>query len=216
MSLLYLGPLHRADILAKGARIPGPLAHAMEGAPAVLAAAESEAHAIRREAEERGYADGLARGQAEMAELLAQVHMHAGRLAAEMQPLLADCVVQAVRKLLDDTDPAALMVRAVERVRERLADENGLVLILSPNRLDGGMEAARQLMQRYGDTLPIRVIGNAALGPNDWIIESALGCAEVRRDAQLQQLRHLIQAAFHSVNMDEPEDESETEREEEA
>lgn len=207
MSLLYLGPLHRAEILSKGARVPGALAHAMEGTPAILAAANAEADVIRRTAEKQGYADGLAKGQAELANLLVDAHMKAGAVAYDMQPLLADCAVQAVRMLLDEADPAALMERAVERVRERLADQDGLVLIVAPVRLEGGMHAADMLMKKYGSALPVRVIANAALGANDWIIESSLGRAEVRRDAQLNQLRDLLSRAFNSVGDDRREEE---------
>lgn len=213
MSLIYLGPMYRADILSKGVRIPGSLAHAMEAAPAVLAAANTEADAIRREAEKQGYADGLSQGQAAMADLIAEAHMKSGRYAEEMLPLLVDCAVHAVRKILDDTNPAELMAQTVECVRERLADEDGLVLIVSPSRLEGGMAAAERLMQKYGSTLPIRVIANASLGVNDWIIESALGRAEVVRDAQLGQLRGLIQNAFQSIERQEEGGENAGERE---
>lgn len=206
MSLIYLGPMYRAEILTKGVRVPGSLAHAMEAAPAVLAAANAEADAIRLEAEKRGYADGLAQGQAAVADLIAEAHMKAGKYAEDMQPLLVDCAVHAVRKILDDTNPAELMAQAIERVRERLADEDGLVLIVSPTRLEGGMAAAERLMQKYGSTLPIRVIANPALGVNDWNIESSLGRAEVRRDAQLGQLRGLIQSAFQSIERQEEAD----------
>jgi type III secretion protein L len=206
VSLIYLGQLHQAEILSKGVRVPASLAHAIEGAPAVLAAANSEADQIRREAEQRGYEDGLARGQAELANLLMDAHMKAGRYAAEMQPLLVDCAVRAVRMLMDDADPAVLIAQSVERVRERLADEDGLVLAVAPLRLEGGMAAAENLMRKYGSTLPIRVIANASLGINDWIIESPLGRAEVRRDHQLEQLRALIMNAFRSIDRENGDD----------
>lgn len=199
MSFFYLGPLGKAEIVSNGARVPAGLAHGMAAAQAVVAAANGEADGIRREARAQGYADGLAQGQAALAQVIAEAHMRAGRHAFEMQPLLADCAVQAVRMLMEEADPALLIRRAVERVRERLGDSDGLTLKVAPSRLEGGQHAAGALMQRYGATLPVRVVADPALGMYDWIIESPLGRAEVRGDAQLAQLRQLISGALASV-----------------
>lgn len=206
MSLIYLGPLHNAEILSSGVRVPASLAHAMEAAPAVLAAANAEAESIRREAEKRGYQDGMERGQAAMADLISDAHMRAGYYATQMLPLLVDCAMHAVRKVLEDTDQSVLIEQVTERVRERLADEDGLVLIVAPARMEAAMAAAERLMQKYGSTLPVRVIANAAFGANDWVVESSLGRAEVKRDAQLTQLRALIQNAFANLERMEEED----------
>jgi len=202
MTLYFLGPLGKAELVSGGARVPATLAHAMEGAQAVLASAAGEAEDIRLAARAEGYAAGVAQGQAELAQVIAAAHMKAGRIAQEMQPLLADCAVQAIRMLIGDADPAALLTSAVERVRERLAAADGLLLTVSPALADSARDAAERLMEKYGATLAVRVAADPALAMSDWNIESSLGRAEVRQDRQLGQLRALIESALTTLEQE--------------
>lgn len=194
--MYFLGKLGKADILSGSARVPAQLAHAMIGAEAVVNSARFEADDVRRAAHDAGYKEGKEQAQAEIAELLLNAHKKAARHVTEMQPILVDCVLHVMRSMLDDADPEALILRSVERVRDRLGETEGLLLRVPPRVVTHAEDAARRLMEKYGAAPPIRVAADYELDWYDWIIESPLGRAEVRRDWQLEQLAALLRKAI--------------------
>lgn len=202
MPAIYLGRLGGGEMVLTSARVPAESARALDQAKTILDAAYEEAEYIRNAAREQGFSAGIAAGQAEIAALLSNAQVNANRYARDLEPVLADCVARAVRMLVGEVEPDRLIERAVLRVRERLADTDGMVLRVPPAQTEIAQAAACRLTREQGLVLPIRVVADAALRDDACVIESSLGRAEVRLEDQLARMHDLVQKTLAGVEQE--------------
>ena len=202
MSIIYLERLGGGELALSGARIDAGTARTLNRAREILNVAREEAEQIRRDAHHEGFSAGFNCGHAELASLLADAHVKAGRQMRDLQPVLVNCVVNAVRLLVSETEYSSLLERAAIHVKERLGDASGMVLRVSTAGAEAARQAAERLMQKEGLSFPIRVVTDSSFQEDYCVVESSLGRAEVRLDDQLARLRAMVEMELSRVDLE--------------
>lgn len=202
MSIIYLERLGGGELAVSGGRIDAGAARTLDRARDILRAARAEAEQIRRDARDEGFRAGFDHGHAEMASLLADAHVKAGRQMRDLKPVLVNCVVDAVRLMVSETEHSHFLERAAMHVKQRLGDASGMVLRVSAAGTEAARQAAERLVQKEGLALPVRVVTDTALPDDCCVLESALGRAEVRLDDQLARLHATVEAALSRVELE--------------
>jgi type III secretion protein L len=201
VDMIYLSRLGDGELFLNGPRVPAAAARTLARTDALLEAATEEAAQIRTAAHEEGYAAGFAQGQGELADVLCKAHAKTERAVRELEPVIADCVVHAVRVLIGEVEQSRLMERAVLHVRERLQEASGLVLRVPPSRAAAAQAAVARLASDHALLLPVRVAVDALLHDDDCVIESSLGRAECGLEHQLSRLRESVAQALAGVEL---------------
>lgn len=202
MSIIYLERMGGGELALNGGRIDAGTARVLDRARDILRVAREEAEQIRRDAHDAGFRAGFDHGHAEMASLLAEAHVKAGRQMRELQPVLVNCVVDAVRLLVSEAEYSQVLERAAMHVKERLGDASGMVLRVSGAGAEAARQAAERLVQREGLALPVRVVTDTSLQENCCVLESSLGRAEVCLEDQLARLRAMVEMELSRIDLE--------------
>lgn len=200
MAMIYLGRINEAELAIKGSRLPASGARALDEAEHILQLAREEAEQIRRQAYEHGYAEGHAKGQDEVAAVLAGAHRQITQHLQDLEPALVDCIVHSARTLVGEQEPRGLVEQAVLQVREYLADSSGLAVRVAPASVGAAHQAVDNLVQNHGINFPLRIVADPGVDEGDCVVESALGRAELRQDQVFARLRAAVEKALASRN----------------
>lgn len=189
-----------------GGRRPAPdagerarrlLARAREEAARLLAEARAEAARVRQQARQEGYEQGRAEADRELAAERQRLEREWSRRREELE--------EAYRRLLaatrnDVLELAFAVARRVagetlaadpERLREQIDEalgrlgSEGARVLLHP-------EIARRLAHSCPLPAGVEVVGDAALAPGDFVIDSPRGGVDGRIDSQIARLRGAV------------------------
>lgn len=196
MGMIYLGRLNETDLAAKGALLPSSQVKALEEAERILQVAREEAELVKRQAYDEGIAEGIAKGQEEIATMLADVQLQFTQHLKDLEPVLVDCIIQSVRSLLGELESHRLIERAVLQVRDYLADVSGLVVRVAPETVSDAEQAISNLVNHHGIDFPMRIVADQCLGSDDCVLESPLGRAEVKSESVFARIRDAIEKAL--------------------
>jgi flagellar biosynthesis/type III secretory pathway protein FliH len=190
-----------------GRVVPAAALEARDGAAALLAAARADADAIRAraaadrdEAMRHGHARGRAEAAAEMAAMLAEARVHAGRLreaatpaaialATKMAEQIIGRAVTAAPEVMADIVGAALDACRPrgDWVRVRVHPDDAAAVIARRDALAGRAPPAAAL----------EIVGDDAVGRHGCVIETAVGRVDARLETQLDALERALTEQTH-------------------
>jgi type III secretion protein L len=169
--------------LPAGAHIVAPeTVRAVEGATALIEAAEAKAAGIIKDAEqayqderERGYRDGLAKARLESFERLvgesATLDAELHRVEGELSRLVLACV----RKLVDGFDDRAKAEATVRSALKQMRREKRAELRVAPSQYGHFNEAIGAITAQFPEVELIDVVEDAGLEAPRVIIETGIG-----------------------------------------
>lgn len=145
-----------------------------------------------RSAEKKTQAAALAGMRQELHAILEKVANQGDTLAAEVEALLPDLILEGVGRVLHTLKPEASAVKAiVEELLQGIdADDRNLRLSLHPEDADLLEEVEPDLATRYPGLTLIREPG---LHRAECLLESRFGIADARFSAKLNNLRKVLE-----------------------
>ena len=174
----------------------------------ILHAARDEAAALvasaareREQATGRGYAEGVARGEAQWIERIAALSTDARRLQHGMRSRMAELVMLAVEQLVRTESAQALFARATDTI-DRIAEGSAnLRVSVHPADLDAARLAFGEFEARLrslGRPVPLAVSADPRLEPGACVCESDLGIVDASLSTQLESMRAAIVRALNT------------------
>ncbi|TRW17373.1 hypothetical protein [Glacieibacterium frigidum] len=188
--MLYLISANRAATLAADDAVISAAAVApLREAASVLQTVERLRNEVAGECAagvERATAEGYAAGEAEGRAAASASAAHSlfdlnVRAAAERQAMRADVsrlALEVVRRITSDLGDDATVAALADRAARDLAPDTVAVVRVAP----GAVEATSERLRAYSG---LTVVGDAARGPTDCIIETPLGASHAGLDVQL-------------------------------
>jgi type III secretion protein L len=160
---------------------------------------QDEARRMRQQAEqdalglaERARADAERRTREAVAQAVAEVHVQAATLLAELEPRVAQAVVQVLARMGAALDREALLAQALAEVR-RVVDGRALaVLKVAPADLAQASQAVAQLIESADLPATFELRPDPALAPGHCVLQSAAGLYRFGLEQQLVALRKAL------------------------
>jgi type III secretion protein L len=151
---------------------------------------------LAREESERGYRDGLERGQQEAAAHWAETALReasSARRSLERQTeRLTNLVSMAVERVVEPEDRPAMYKRALRTITKLLKDAPMLTLRVPEADRDNAQRAVEAVMQQLPSQLPIEVVTDAALPEGSCLFESDQGVIDAGLDTQLAAIKRAV------------------------
>ncbi|WP_109477453.1 type III secretion system stator protein SctL [Paraburkholderia sp. C35] len=170
---------------------------ARDEAAALIASAARE----REAAQERGYAEGVVRGEAQWIERIAALSADAQRLQMSMRNRMAELVMLAVEQLVRTESAQALFARATDTIDRIVEGSASLRISVHPADLDAARDAFGEFDARLrllGRPVPLAVAADPRLAPGACVCESDLGIVDASLSTQLDSMRAAIVRALNT------------------
>jgi flagellar biosynthesis/type III secretory pathway protein FliH len=167
-------------LLAEAARLRSDAGDAIDAARATA----------RAEGFAEGRADGLAAAESERQAELFRIALRDSELQRERQKDIARLALEVVRRIAGEFDDGAMVAGLAERAAAQLAPDSVAMVRVAP----AAVEATRTRLEgRSG----LSVEADPSLGPQDCVIETALGRTHAGLDTQLAQIERMWGDALH-------------------
>ena len=160
---------------------------AQEEADAVLERASAAYEAEKR----RGYQDGQLEAKAVLAKMQAEQVGRARSWVDGMERQLGALVARAVERIIGEMDDAELLAKVVRRALEDFQGLPDLRLRVAPEQVEPLQRALEERVRRNA-AAPLRIEPDPALGPEECVLESALGVVDLSLPRQLDVLRQAL------------------------
>jgi len=175
-------------------------------AETMLAAARADAERIRAEAEaefrrqsERGYAEGLRKGQCECAEQMLQVVSRGVQFLRGLEETVASLVMVALEQMLGAMNDRELLMKVVHKALTVVQERGRVTIRVRPDQV-GYVEEQLGAGASGGDSRVIEVVPDPLLGRSDCILETELGVIDASLDVQLDAIRKTLLNAVGPVD----------------
>lgn len=208
---MSLGVLYKAAspdavpiLLFDGARLPREAFSALSLADTVLREAEVAAAQLREQTAEilklqrlEAYAQGLAQGRAEgVVAVLGTLEVER-RMRELLASRLADVVEHAVRSVLGDLGPQALLRQRVLHLVRTAATPGPATLYVCPEQLALAQSAVAELAQTIGgEVTAMVVVSDAGCAVDELRLETKVGFVEASLELTLQATRDIVARAL--------------------
>jgi len=184
-----LGPIVRADEADTWFSASAYLADARRRGDQITSAARDTLEDERR----RGFEAGRLAGVEEAARLIAETKVAVDKFAAQLRDDLIELVIQIVREILDDFEPADLAARAVIKALHHVRIGSDLTILTAPEDVDAIRQRLAILLKNDG---VLRVEPDPRVAAGQCVLWSEFGQVEISVDAQLQQLAMALRWAL--------------------
>lgn len=141
---------------------------------ATLAAAQAEGFAA-------GHAEGRAAGEASIREELLRLAQEDAARAETQRGDLARLALEVVRRIAGSVGAPEIIAAIAAKAAAQVAPETAATIRVHPH-------AAARVAERVAGLRHIAVEGDASLGPDDCVVETALGRTRAGLDTQIAQL----------------------------
>lgn len=145
---------------------------------------------------ERGYREGWEQAQKRLADELTRVAAQRAHELLEQRRTMAQAALAVARELVGSLDSKVFFDEALRRVSEKVRAEQFLSIRVASDDIASARVAVQRLMDRYGSTRFVNVLGDATLTPRSCVIESALGTVDVGLDSFMQRLELVLTETF--------------------
>jgi type III secretion protein L len=144
--------------------------------------------------ERLGYADGLARANAEFAEELATTEIGIADFWTAQEDRLAEVVTAVLHRLAPALPAPDLIRELVSRAVQEVREERWLIVRVHPDNLSATRKALEALQAQYPHLVNIDASGSAELGTGDCIIESPNGFVNASWSVQVNALQNIFRS----------------------
>jgi type III secretion protein L len=177
---------------------PAEYALAVDNA-GIRAAAEADAAQVREEAREafaaekrRGYEQGLAEGQAEIAERMIALVTRSVDYLASAEGAVARTVLVCLRKILGEFPEEDLVLRAARAALGLVRDESRVRLCVRPEVEADLRERVGELLSGRGAVGAVEIVSDPSMARGGCRLETELGVV----DASIEQQFRALEAAI--------------------
>lgn len=170
----------------------------------IIAAAEAEAARIREDAKaafeaerRRGYEKGIADGKAELLDRKLELVDESVSFMEGVEGKIADVVLSALRKCIDDIGDEALVVQIVRKVMAAvIRTQKKMVLKVPPEMADTVRAKLNELLSAYPTVESADVVADERLTGTMCVLETEAGVADASVDTQLAALERSFKRHF--------------------
>jgi type III secretion protein L len=188
--------------LAPGQKIIAPADYALRvAAQELLAEAEARAQRIGEEAERafaaekaRGYTEGMATAQAEIAEQMLEIVARSVEYLANAEGEVARTVMLCLRKILGETPEEEVVIRAARNALAVVRNEARVTLAVRPEVQDAVRERIGEVLHGNGGIGFLEVTGDAGLEPGGCRLETEVGVVDASIEVQIQAIEAAMRA----------------------
>ncbi len=190
--------------LKRGVFTPAPTARLLKAADyallleaeSILDAARAEAEALRQQAvadcaleKERAYAQGMAEGKMEMAERMFSTISASVDYLENMETMVVELVMKALRKIIDDMDDRERVQSVVRKALGYVRSQKRVLLRISPEDAELLRDWLADLHKEFAGIGVLDTAVDPHLSRGDCILESELGLIDASLDVQLAGIR---------------------------
>lgn len=175
----------------------------------VLAEAHAQADELRQAAEaeyqsgrERGYAEGHAAAQAEVAEQVLGIVARSVDFLGHAEAQVSHTVLVCLRKILGEFPEEELVTRAARTALQQVRNEPRVTLRVHPSLVDGVRERIGDILRGNADVSFLDVVGDERLEHGGCRLESDSGVVDAGIDVQLAALERVFQARTAAASGD--------------
>lgn len=174
---------------------------AQEEAAHCLAQAQEQTNTLADEAYQHGFQQGEAAARQEVAAHLAPVLTTFQQAALDLASLRAEVLRQAeddvidlafqlARKIIDHEvlEHHHVLHTTLQRVLERVADQDRLVIHVHPDDLDEATAVHQNLLGAFGEVKTVSLQADTAVDRGGCLVETRLGTVDARIEAQIGEL----------------------------
>lgn len=172
------------------------LADAEARAEAILAKAEVEAEAERR----RGYEEGLAEGQAEIAERMMVLIGRSVDYLATAEQDLARLVILCLRRMLGERAEEDVVIAVARVALAHVRGESRVTLVVRPDVTDAVRARVSEVLSGSGDIGFLEVAADPGMAEGGCRLETELGVVDASIETQLAALERAMTARIGGGN----------------
>jgi len=194
------------EVSTEGLLVTGEDAAALARADEVVAAALSEAEAIRESAKaayeaerRRGYEDGLAAGRAEVLGQKFELVAESVEFMESVECKMADLVLNAIRKCLGEIDAEEIVRRLVSRAMQAIVrNQRQLTVRVAPEMVASVKARMQTILADFPSVAFVDVAEDPQMKGLACIVETEAGVVEASIDGQLAAIEKSIRKNFSS------------------
>jgi type III secretion protein L len=144
---------------------------------------------------QRGYAEGHREGLDEALEVVLATRIQAAAFLDRLNEELPDLVLQILRGIIAQFEPADLIAHATVKALEQWRQETNLVLATAPDDVAAVRSRLEALLGKEGGRLRLTVQSDPRLPRGSGVLRSEFARVDIAIDAQLEQLANALRAA---------------------
>jgi type III secretion protein L len=187
------------DVAAPDGVIKAQTVDKIDGAEALVKAAEAEAQRIRQEAEAvyaaekaRGLQDGLAEAARDSAQRLIEDTRLLDSRLARIEADLADLVTDAVREIIKRFEAPALVEEVTRTALDEVRSEHRVQLHVARESEETLRDAMQNILADYPEIEVLDIVVDPDITPPNLRLESGLGIVTFSLEDTLEGLRTLL------------------------
>ena len=174
-------------------------------AQALIEAAKAEAEAIRARAQAayaeeraRGYADGRAEAEDQVADRFMEASEQILEYLAGLEMEMAEIVHQAVEKVLGELDETDLVQRVVRHALRQARDQKRVLIRVAIGQGEAIQAQLDELLRGFAEIGALDVTEDPRVRPGGCLLETPMGVVDARLETQLENLRQRLTQRFAS------------------
>ena len=181
---------------------------AIEKSTTLIDKARSQASSIVAEAREayeqekqRGYQDGLMQSRLEQSEQMLKMVDQSINYLSDVEASMADILMTAVQKIIDDYDDRALTVGLIKAGLQHIRNERQVTVRVPPAHFAYVKEKIAEILSGYKGVGILNPVSDPRLKAGSCILESKIGVVDASIDIQLEALKKRFgQLTAHSMD----------------
>ncbi|WP_281646121.1 HrpE/YscL family type III secretion apparatus protein [Parendozoicomonas sp. Alg238-R29] len=162
--------------------------------------AEEAKQAFEQE-KERGYQEGLMQSRLEQSEQMLKMVDRSINYLSDVEASLADILMTAVKKIIDDYDNRALTVGLIKSGLQHVRNERQVSVRVPPAHFSYVKEKIAEILSGYKGVGILNPVSDPRLKAGSCILESKIGVIDTSIDIQLEALRRRFsELTAHSMD----------------
>ncbi|MCP4979282.1 MAG: HrpE/YscL family type III secretion apparatus protein [Gammaproteobacteria bacterium] len=146
-----------------------------------------------QEEKQRGYDDGMAAAQADIAEQMITIVTRSIDYLATAEGEVAKTVILCLKKILGDSPEEELVVQAARQALHVVRNENRITLTVRPEVQAEVQARIGEILQGHGEVSFLEVVGDPGMERGGCRLETEIGVVDASIDLQINALERAIQ-----------------------
>ena len=180
----------------------------IEKSTSLIEQARKQAQAIVEEAKEafeqekqRGYQEGLMQSRMEQSEQMLKMVDQSINYLSDVEASLADILMTAVKKIIDDYDDRTLTVGLIKAGLQHIRNQRQVTVRIPPSHFAHVKDKIAEILTGYKGIGILNPVSDPRLKGGSCILESKIGVVDASIDTQLEALKKRFgQLTAHSMD----------------
>lgn len=174
----------------------GILKAAHEESAKIIEAAQAQAKTER----EKGHAEGLKEGQAELSEKMVETVSKSSEYIADFEKKLIHVIMDSLRSILGEMEPEERILKVANKALNVMRNQKQVVLEVCPDEADVLKGALHQLLEKHPTLDFIEVKAEPRMQPGDCTLRTPIGSVEAGIHTQLQAIENALNRSLKASN----------------